>query len=99
MSEKRTGCPRQRVQGSRRRHERDVQAVVGESPWGRHIESASFEQSGEAFFGGWLEVGFEGDRSKLDTPNLHKFPAFQFSTTPQTANIERFNQTMSHTRP
>jgi len=36
MSEKRTGCPRQRVQGSRRRRWRDATDGVDESPPLRH---------------------------------------------------------------
>ena len=43
MSEKWTGCPRQRVQGSRRRNRRDAGDEVGESYLLRQIKLNKFE--------------------------------------------------------
>ncbi len=49
------------MEGRFRRNCRDGDAVVTESPWGRHIEKASSEKSEEAFWvhtkeGGWPNI-------------------------------------------
>ncbi len=47
MSEERTGCPRQRAQGSRRRNHPDGGDEVGESYLLRHMKKMNIVVNGE----------------------------------------------------
>lgn len=62
------------MEGNRRRNPHDAGDAVDESPWGSHIEKASFERSEEEFF--WLALGwfrnYLSSDEKVPIEHLHR---------------------------